>query len=215
MADKPEPSPGVYRVAVAGYKPEFDKDRGLWYCDIEIDFGASYFPFIRMALARYQPISVDDAHLSHVVLADYAQLAPDRTATVIYDPRNPKKIDLAVTGLTYQSSQAAAGPSLMEVTVETKPLGADGDLGWVPVPEATIGLGAQPGSTPTIWRGQIRLDRYKVPKLQELRLVIREYETFVADAHGPQVGVAMVALPTTQPARRLVYADVLKLPPLV
>ncbi len=216
MADKPEPSPGVYRVGVAGYKPEFDKDRGLWYCDIEIDFGASYFPFIRMALARYQPISVDNAHLSHVVLADYAQLAPDRTATVIYDPKNPKKIDLAVTGLTYQSSQAAAGPSLMEVTVETKPLGADGDLGWVPVPEATIGLGAQPGSTPTIWRGQIRLDRYKVPKLQELRLVIREYETFLADAHGPQqVGVAMVALPTTQPARRLVYADVLKLPPLV
>jgi len=215
VADKPEPSPGVYRVGVAGYKPEYDKDRGLWYCDIEIDFGASYFPFIRMALVRYQPISVENAHLSHVVWADFAQLTPDRTAAVVYDPRNPKRIDLAVAGLTYQASKAASGPSIMEVTVEAKPVGADGDLGWVPVPEATISLGAQPGPTATLWRGQIRLDRYKVPKLQELRLVIREYETFLADAYSPQpVGIATVALPTTQPARRLVYTDVLSIPPL-
>jgi hypothetical protein len=47
-------------------------------------------------------------------------------------------------------------------------------------------------------------------------LVIREYETFLAAAHGPQpVGIAAVALPSTQPARRLVYAGVLKIPPLL
>jgi len=215
LADRPEPSPGAYRVCVAGYKPEYDKDRGLWYCDIEIDFGASYFPFIRMALVRYQPISVENAHLSHVVLADFAQLAPDRTATLVYDPKNPKRLDVAVAGLTYAASKAGKGPAEMEVTVEAKPVGADGDLGWVPVPEATISLGAQPGGTATIWRGQIRLDRYKVPKLQELRLVIREYETFVADAHGPQpVGMVAMVSPV-QPVRRLVYADMLKLPPIL
>jgi hypothetical protein len=108
-----------------------------------------------------------------------------------------------------------AGPSLLEVTVEAKPVGSDGDLGWVPVPGATIGFGAQTSSTTTVWRGEVRLDRYKVPKLQELRLVIREYESFLADATGPQKPAAMVALPTTQPARRLVYADVLKIPPLL
>jgi hypothetical protein len=216
MADRPEPSQGVFRVGVAGYKPEYDKDRGLWYCNIEIDFGASYFPFIRLAVARYQPISVDNAHLSHVVQADFAQLAPDRTATVVYDPKNPKKLDVAIAGLTYAASAAGKGPSEMEVTVEAKPLGADGDLGWVPVPAATISFGSQPSGTATVWRGQVRLDRYKVPKLQELRLVIREYETFLAAAHGPQpVGIAAVALPSTQPARRLVYAGVLKIPPLL
>jgi hypothetical protein len=214
LADKQEPSPGSYQVAVAGYQPQYDKDRGLWYCDIEIDFGASYFPFIRMGLVRYQPISVVNAHLSHVVWADFAQLTPDRTATVVYDPKNPKRIDVAVTGLTYESSRAGAGPSVMEVTVEAKPAGADDDLAWVPVPSATLDLQAEPGSTGALWRAQVRLDRYKIPKLQELRLVIREYETFIADATGPQLGIAAVASPG-QPARRLVYADVLKLPPIL
>ena len=212
LADIPEPSPGAYQVGVAGFAPQYDKDRGLWYCDLEINFGESYFPFIRLALARYQPISVDDCHLSHVVQADIAQLAPDRAATVIYDPKNPKKLEVAVAGLSYAASAAGVGPSVMEVTVEAKPVGADGDLGWIPVPEATISFGAQPSGSATVWRGEVRLDRYKVPKLQELRLVIREYETFVADATGPQISIA--ALPTTQPARRLVYADVLSIPPL-
>ena len=43
----------------------------------------------------------------------------------------------------------------------------------------------------------------KLPKLQAARLVIKEYEPFLAD-NGPK----------TQPVRRLVYADVLKLPAL-
>jgi hypothetical protein len=215
MAGKPEPSPGFYRVSVAGYKPEYDQERRLWYCDIEIAFGASYFPFIRMALARYQPISVEDAFLSQVVLADYAQLTPYRYATVIYDPKNPKKIDVAIAGVTYQSSQSASGPSVVEVSVETKPVGADADLGWIPVPEATLGLGAQPSAAMTVWRGEIRLDRYKVPKRQELRLVVREYESFLGDARGPQKTSAVFAPSPSEVQCRLVYADVLKIPPLL
>lgn len=208
------PAPIYLQVGVAGYKPEYDKDRSLWYCDIEIDFGTSYFPFIRLALARYQPISLDDVHLSHVVQADFAQLAPDRSATVVYDPKNRKKLDVAITGLAYSASAAGKSSPVMEVTVEAKPVGADGDLGWVPVPEATVSFGAQPSGTATVWRGEIRLDRYKVPKLQELRLVIREYEIFVADGPGTQQVTATFALPTTESVRRLVYADVLGIPPL-
>jgi predicted transcriptional regulator len=86
----------------------------------------------------------------------------------------------------------------------------------VPVPEATLTLSAQPGETTTLWRGQVRLDRYRLPKLQELRLVIREYETFAADAPGSQpAGAAVAAMPSTQMVRRLVYADVLTVPPIV
>jgi hypothetical protein len=43
-------------------------------------------------------------------------------------------------------------------------------------------------------------------------LLIREYETFLADARGSQA--AALASPV-QPVRRLVYADVLKLPPIL
>ncbi len=99
LADKQEPTSGAYRVCVAGYQPEYDKDRQLWYCDIPIDTGVSYFPFVRLALVRFQPISVENAHLSRVVRADFVQLTPDRAATVVYDPKNPKHIDVAVTGL--------------------------------------------------------------------------------------------------------------------
>ena len=74
-------------VDVAGHDVGYDPDRRLWYCDIQVTDAsgkelASYTPFIRLALARFQPFSVADAHLSKVVLADYAQLAPNRHATV-------------------------------------------------------------------------------------------------------------------------------------
>jgi hypothetical protein len=47
-------------VNVAGFKPEYDPRRGLWFCDISFDPGQtlSYFPFVRLALARFQPHSV-------------------------------------------------------------------------------------------------------------------------------------------------------------
>jgi hypothetical protein len=101
------------------------------------------------------------------------------------------------------------------VSVETKPVGADADLGWIPVPEATVGLGAQPSAAMTVWRGEIRLDRYKVPKRQELRLVAREYESFLGDVPGPQLTAARLAASPTEVQRRLVYVDVLKIPPLL
>jgi len=46
-------------VAVAGHTVSYDQDRSLWYSDIQFDWstksGTSYFPFVRLALARYQP----------------------------------------------------------------------------------------------------------------------------------------------------------------
>ena len=53
----------------------------LWYCDLQLDAGASYFPFVRLALARYQPNSIAGEHLSRVVFPDFAQLVAERTAT--------------------------------------------------------------------------------------------------------------------------------------
>ena len=68
------------RVVVAAHEVSWSPERKLWYCDIEIDAGNAYFPFVRLALARYQPHSVDGAHLSRVIMTDFIQLAPDRTA---------------------------------------------------------------------------------------------------------------------------------------
>jgi hypothetical protein len=68
--------------SIAAYNVGWDKQRRLWYCDIEIDVGQSYFPFVRLALARYQPNSIAGAELSRVVMTDFAQLAPERTVTI-------------------------------------------------------------------------------------------------------------------------------------
>lgn len=76
------PGVGVGVVDVAPHDVAWDAERGLWYCDIEIHPGEAYCPFVRLALARYQPSSVDGAHLSTVVLSDFASLAPDRWVAV-------------------------------------------------------------------------------------------------------------------------------------
>ncbi|MEJ2008201.1 MAG: hypothetical protein P8Z30_08615 [Acidobacteriota bacterium] len=77
------PSADFYDVGVVAFKPEYDKDRGLWYCDVEIDAGSSYLPFIRLALVRYQPNSLANAPLSGVLLDDLAQLPQERTASLV------------------------------------------------------------------------------------------------------------------------------------
>ena len=46
------------RVSVVGHEVEFDAERGLWTCDVELDLGEAYTPFVRLALARYQPSSI-------------------------------------------------------------------------------------------------------------------------------------------------------------
>jgi len=118
------PSDSPVRVNVAGHAVEYDKERKLWYCDIEIDLGTSYYPFVRLALARFQPKSVPNAHLSRVVLADFAQLAPDRTASIVFDKKNLKEIEVAVSGPGYKSSAAGRMGNQLEVTVETQSPGA-------------------------------------------------------------------------------------------
>ncbi len=102
-------------VDVAPHDVFYDPDRRLWYCDIEIEAGASYWPFVRLALARYQPVSVGGAHLSEVVLADFMPLVADRWLNV-----NRTRVDrrraVTVFGFTYHGSsghdEARRAPSM-------------------------------------------------------------------------------------------------------
>jgi hypothetical protein len=73
-----EPTAATGRVDIAPHDVHWDAARGLWYCDVEIANVPAYAPFVRLALARYQPTSIDGAHLSPVVTADLSMLLPDR-----------------------------------------------------------------------------------------------------------------------------------------
>ncbi|HEY3367006.1 MAG TPA: hypothetical protein VGK74_18290 [Symbiobacteriaceae bacterium] len=195
-------------VTVAGHAVHYDAVRKLWYCDIDIDAGHSYYPFVRLALARYQPKSVPNAHLSRVVLADFAQLAPDRLATIMTDAAHPKELTVNVCGPGYRLSGATRTPSEMEVSVEQKRDGVAGDLGWIPVPGATFPLAVRDVDHPDMtWSGQATLPEARGAK--PFRLVIREYERFESDGSPQGFVVGFARINPTQ--RRLVYAAVLEI----
>lgn len=79
---------------VAGHAVEFDPERKLWFADLVVNAGSSYFPFVRLALARFQPFSIEDCHLSRVVLTDFVQLVPDRTLDVRWIAANRVRVKI-------------------------------------------------------------------------------------------------------------------------
>jgi hypothetical protein len=197
-----EEAPGA-RVTVVGHKVEYDPDRQLWFSDVQINYGKAYYPFVRLALARYQPNSLKtdkgDCKLSRVVLAEFAQLAPHRTATLTFP--DATTVDVTVTGPSYIGSKLRQGFGDVYVTVETQSPGGDPDLGWVPALAEDVRLQANRTTTgEAIWRGQVKLPGPRGS--QKFRVVIKEYEWFQT---GEQVTLAaQVARPED---KRLVYAE--------
>jgi hypothetical protein len=148
-------APGVAEgvVDVVPHDVFWDPDRRLWYCDIEVDFGGAYFPFVRLALARYQPVSAEGTHLSGIVVADVMALAPDRWLTVTRTSARERHV--RVVGPTHTRSAGydeawthrvgiinpagqrqeviASGISptnVVEVWLEELAAGASEDFGW-------------------------------------------------------------------------------------
>ena len=182
------------QVNVAGHPVGYDADRQLWYCDIEFANADAYMPFVRLALARYQPSSIAGVELSHVVLADFAQLAPDRSASLTLDPATPAKARLVVGGLAPQGPAA----SVIDVAVEARVPGVTSDLGWEPAPHtiATVTEDAPAPSQPAsvLWSGTIAFTAEPDPG--QFRVVVRESEVIESAPPGTSVN-------------RLVYAAVL------
>ncbi len=208
----PKPS-----LVVVGHEVMFDTVRQLWYCDVEIDAGDSYTPFVRLALTRFQPDSVDNAHISRVIVADFAQLLPDRNVAVIFDPVNPKLLLVAVSGRTYtnaassyESNQQQVG-SQFEVSVEiSRPDITDEgeELRWAPIPDATHQLQSQVGKDAMgVWSAFISLPEPRGAR--KYRLIFKEYEHFISDAlESMNNPTAMMSRPKVKSLeKRLVFAE--------
>ena len=181
-------------VTICAFNVFPDPSRQLWYCDIELDPGTAYYPFVRLALARYQVNSIPGKHLSRMVLADFAQLVPDRVASLAVNPSNPNLVAVSITGV-----QGHIGPprySLVEVSVEEFNPNVPGELGWTPV--SGLNSTTLMRINPQQWTGQVALPPASGPK--QYRLVIKEYEVFQV-AGEPDTA--------RQQERRLVYADAL------
>jgi hypothetical protein len=213
-----EELPAAARVVVAGHEVHYDTDRKLWYCDIEIENGDAYYPFVRLALARYQPYSVPNAHLSRVMMTDFIQLAPDRTAQV--EPARGG-YGITVSGYAGRNAVPDAVPSFlvelqpsprprpnteMRVALEQRSQAIPGDLGWERVGAETT-LSAEVSGWFVRWSGIVAVG--PAPKGLDRRLLITEVETHLRDlAPGdPPYSTG----PRDFVRERVVYADAFEL----
>lgn len=181
-------------VDVAGYEVNWDDRRKLWYADIEVDPGASYYPFIHLALVRYQPQSLAGLEISSVVLADFVQIAPTRTITLTTTP-DRTHYTVVVKGLTYHSNAGpvptVVGPNMVglarvSVSVQQRIPGTTDEIGWQAASDPAIQVQpdqmqidpAQDEGT-VLWSGQISLPSGHARG--QYRLLIQEFELFQTD----------------------------------
>ena len=195
-------------VDVAAHAVHFDAERQHWYCDITVDLGPAYFPFIRFALARMQPHSVLGAELSKVVQADFIQCAPDRTVTLTAVPDHPRMLRVSVAGPAPFSQKAKLVPTVMSVRVEVLHTTPDGEA-WVPVQSGWQALPrSQVTPAATVWSNKVDLPAARGS--QRMRLVMGELEVLPADDSTSGAAMVLGGL-TGATATRPVYSDVFEI----
>ncbi|MFD4839250.1 hypothetical protein ACFWP0_17225 [Achromobacter sp. NPDC058515] len=136
------------RVRVVGHRVRWDDARARWYCDIELDPGRSYMPFVRLALARYQPHAIDSAKLSRVVLAEFAQVLPRRRAVFerqrgrltftlrgVVPAHGPMRFPLDseyldISFIPGPGQHGESGRNRVELVLQTRNPALDSDLAW-------------------------------------------------------------------------------------
>ncbi|WP_033347447.1 hypothetical protein [Kitasatospora aureofaciens] len=174
------------QLDAALYQVEFDAEGNGWFVDLDLApvVAASYFPFVRLALARYQPYTLPGVpDVSHVVLTEAVQLAPQRQLTV---SRGAGQASVVLEGL---------GPGGTGNTVRTElqvqdagVVAPDAVTGWSTVLTTSTVLG-QTGVISLPDTGQ-----------RAQRLVVQEFETQPlptgTGATGRPVFVDVVALGT-------------------
>jgi hypothetical protein len=191
-------------VDVAGHEVRFDTGRNLWYCDIEVASGKAYTPMIRLALARYQPDSLQHAHLSSIVLADVVQTAPDRLATVAFASPTGAGCTVTLAGPAPTGTEHGPGPGRAQVTVERLPASASptDELLWEPVAAPVTMTASQVDGIGT-WSRSLTLP---TGPRDRLRLVVEQFELLAIEAIQNK---ANPFLP--QKASRVVHTDVIPL----
>ena len=173
-----------------------------WYADIQLaPPTASYAPFVRLALARFQPDSLPGLALSQIVLSDLVRLLPDRRLIV---ERNGADLRLTLTGtgpnppnrldaiLEEASTPGGVRPELVElVQLDDRP--AENIPAWRPLPDHSW-----PCQRPDI-PATLRMPAGTAP----LRLRVREVEPFDAPIASPS---------PAELRERTIFLDVIPLP---
>lgn len=134
------------------------------------------------------------------MLADFAQLTPDRSASVAFGEAG--RITITVSGRAFAES-TEGGENRVTATVQER-TNVDADLGWTSVANLTVQLRRQRAEAAklALWGGALSVPENRGPG--NARLLIQEWEVYTADAL--QSGTE-----GTAPRERLVYAEALPL----
>ena len=201
-----EPSPGaIFAVAVfdvqfappdpddpkASADPARHSHDGHWVADIDIDPGAANFPFMRLALVRFQTHAVVDSkgdqRVSTVVLADIVQLAPGRSVRLVADAAQATAVWLTLDGAAFGTADTTRCAATVQADC--------GNIGaplWLDFDETVL--------TP---HAPTRLSLPFARDTRAMRVVVREFERRSADGF-PRTNIA-----DQRSVERLVFADVI------
>ena len=198
-----------YRIGsanAAGRISGFDEERDMYYVDIQLDPAAAYRPFVRLALARYQPVSVDGLNLGPVSLVDVVQLEPDRTASVAISGGGDKQTArVSLSGTTYAANEVGQGPGVARAILERY----DGPTGpkdtpslsaaWTQLETVTLSPTARGRNTAT-WTGSLTVPKSR--PANRYRIVVEQFEEIRTD------GNAGNSITNKRVGERLVHQDI-------
>lgn len=171
-------------VRVLGYQPEYDEASGRWFADIALQETPALWPFVRLAVARYQPQSIEGASLSPVALTSWVQPLPTRTLTV--GRPDAQHVQVTLTGVVnwlrprgpipglpgeQLSADSPTGAAAVQAarlqqsrtvraTIQSRPAGT-GDLAWETVSTSLLlAVSVDESSTyQATWTGSVVLPR--------------------------------------------------------
>lgn len=185
-----------YKVSLALYQPVYDPDTQRWFCDLDLNTGDAYLPFVRLALVRYQPKAIDGAQLSPVVLMDLVRTLPDRVLAV-EGAGGTGPLSVTVTGPSYLPDDGG-GPRVTARLERRETSIADEVLGWTPLADE-VELTRDDDFTHTpVFSGQVPVPPR--PDGERRRLLVVETERVPADS-GPDGATV----------DRVVYCDTVEL----
>jgi hypothetical protein len=168
---------GIGWVDVAGHEVNWDKTRRLWFADIAVGAGQSYFPFVKLALVRYQPASLPGIEISRVVQADFIQLTPNRSMGLTYPSGTEVNVEVLGPGYLMTPNNRAT-PDTMRAYLQLKAVEtSDPDLQWIidpAQPDGTLLSVASSSEAITVWKGTVTLPKARgtVP----YRILVAEFE---------------------------------------
>ena len=217
-------------VTVLGYRPQFSRQRQQWYVDVAIDPGSAIWPFVRLAIARYQPDSIDGCHLSVPIKCDFVQLTPERTMSVARtDQRHVRVVVSGPIGVREPPPRTDHAPTLGPPTaiedyaawvrqhrvvvarLQRVDPAIPTDLGWQTVATSELHVrGFGRNMFEAAWVGELKAPEIVALRTPgenaEWRVTVEEWERLPGDP-------ADLADPSSAPIweQRLVYADELTL----